>query len=182
MLSRVFPWNWRRSSEQRRWTPFRRDSQVIQVDDSVNTPISRDSEQYVRGLQHEAALAAALAPAFVTDAGAGMEIGVDEGIPGSDRSVLSVRTSDGHVHAVDTFGIAREGDDFVIRAEDGSILCRGSSEEDVMEILRFMLVQWPSDEQPEDEELLEALENEELLEELDEPSENASRFDIIDIE
>jgi len=75
-------------------------------------------------------------------------------------------SEDGHVNVIDSIGIARDGDDFVVRAGDGRILGRGSSEEDVMRILQAMSEQLTSDEPLEDEEL----------------SEDASRFDIIEIE
>lgn len=65
-----------------------------------------------------------------------IEVGVDEGIPGSDQTAIAV-ASGGKVVA--TFGIIPDGDDFVVRAEDGSILGRGSSEEDIMEIIQAML-------------------------------------------
>jgi hypothetical protein len=73
-------------------------------------------------------------------------------------------SGDGRV--VNVFIITKEDDDFVVRAEDGSILGRCSSEEDVMRILQAMSEQLTSDEPLEDEEL----------------SEDTSRFDIIDIE
>lgn len=71
-------------------------------------------------------------------------IGVDASIPGSDRSVCMVRTRKGSV--VNVFRITREDDDFVVSTEDGSILGRGGSEEDVMRILQAMSEQLTADE------------------------------------
>ncbi len=77
------------------------------------------------------------------------------------RTEIAV-TSGGKV--VDTFEIERDGDDFVVRIGDGRIL-RGSSVEDVMNILQSTSEQQAVEELPEED-----------------PLEVASRFDIIEIE
>ncbi len=89
-------------------------------------------------------------------------IGVDEGIPGSDRTAISI-ISGGKV--VDTFVVTREGDELVVRAEDGSILGKCRSKEKFMEILHTISVQQAVEELPEED-----------------PLEDVSRFDIIEIE
>jgi len=90
-----------------------------------------------------------------------VEIGVDEGIPGSDQTAVAV-ASGGKV--VSTFGIIREGDDFVVRDEEGSILGKCRSKEKFMEILHLISEQ-------------RASERADCV-----SAENASRFDIIDME
>lgn len=90
-------------------------------------------------------------------------IGIDAGVPGSDRTACVVKTRKGSITA--TFVITREGDDLIVKAEDGSILGRGDSEEEVMKILQVLSTSCAS----------------ELLE-VEESLENTSRFDIIDIE
>lgn len=86
-----------------------------------------------------------------------IEVAVDEGVPEADHSVYSVITK-GKV--VDTFGVTREGDKFVVRTEDGHVLGKCSSKEKFMEILQDASKGLIVEELPDD----------------------VSRFDIIDIE
>lgn len=115
----------------------------------------------VRGIANNGGYPVELVPdkVEVTDVG-GTEyafIGVDEGIPGSDRTVYSV-VSKGKI--IDTFGITKEGDEFVIKDGDGNELGRCRSEEKFIQILHEASTGLLGEENPED----------------------TSRFDIIDIE
>jgi len=69
-------------------------------------------------------------------------------------------SEDGHVNVIDSIGVAREGDEFVVKSGDGRILGRSRSKEKIMEILQAASERWVSDES----------------------SEDTSRFDIIEIE
>lgn len=113
---------------------------------SVAIPVTR-----VRGIVNNGGYPVELVPDEV-------EIGVDECEPGTaDYSVYSVILK-GKV--VDTFRITREGDEFVVRTEDGNVLGRCRSKERFMEILQDASEGLIAEELPDD----------------------VSRFDIIDIE
>lgn len=123
-----------------------------------------------------------------------MVIGVDEGVPGSDHTMCVVRAHNGSV--VNTFRIARDGDDFVVKGEDESILGRGSSSEEVMEILQFLSAnsaaesdrcmamdssgEWHEVYSYPDSDVSTDVDSDTVCDE--ESPKDASRFDIIDIE